>query len=114
MIIFKDESVLNIRRGLENRQPFLDRPIYSERSAFGPNIDATLGFTLFPGICFFFDPTPNRSAALGHGLKTTLLTWKPSFLTKILSLADRGEGRDWIRIGRVKIEYVVHFALAQT
>jgi len=41
-----------------------------------------------------------------------LLTLKPSFLSKILSLADMGEGRVWIRLGRVKIDYVVHFARA--
>ena len=44
--IFKEESVLHIRRGLENGQPFLDGLIYSERSAFGPNVSATLGLTM--------------------------------------------------------------------
>ena len=30
------------------------------------------------------------------------------------TLADMGEGRVWIRLGRVKIDYLMHFALAQT
>ena len=46
LIIFKDESVLHIRWGLENGQSFLDGLIQTERSAFGPNIYATLGLTL--------------------------------------------------------------------
>jgi len=42
-----------------------------------------------------------------------LLTLKPSFLSKILSLADMGEGRVWIRRGRVKIDYLVHFGILE-
>ena len=60
------------------------------------------------------DPTPNCPAALGYKRKAKLFTLKTSFLSKILFLADMGEGRVWIRLGRVKIGYVVHFALAQT
>ena len=70
-------------------------------------------FTLFPGICFF-DPTPNRWVALGYEVKAELLTQKTSFLSKTLPLADMVAGRVWIRLGRVRIDYLVHFALAQT
>jgi hypothetical protein len=71
----------------------------------------------FPEFAFLTPPQTARlpsDSLLGYELKAKLLTLKPSFLSKILSLADMGEGRVWIRLGRVKIDYLVHFTLAQT
>jgi hypothetical protein len=68
-------------------------------------------YTVFRNLLFSHHSKPLD--CLGHELKTKLLTPKPSFLSKILSLAHMGEGRLWIRLGWVKTGYLVHFALAQ-